>query len=231
MSRPSGRAQWSKFNRPLLSRLNFHDKPFNLRPRGKYSTRLILRADNPKGTTVQVRQNRPFGYDHLASKSFRSPRYGEGLISKRFKKVAKLSPASFPPFKSPVPVPLAVVTTILQPPLPQKQILKIKSLEESQDSLQKAFETQVITGKSKLKKVYEEVGQVIKPPPTSIPPDPPVPPVSPVHLLVSIAPAGETTISNPHASVPPAKSTFPGAPADMATVMSVRLWNFKEGGS
>jgi len=55
---------------------------------------------------------------------------------------------------------------------------KVKPVEPTQDTIRKAFEAQLIAGKSKLKKVEDEVGQVAKPPPTPIPPPPP-PPILP----------------------------------------------------
>lgn len=55
---------------------------------------------------------------------------------------------------------------------------KVKPVEPTQDTIRKAFEAQLIAGKSKLKKVEDEVGQVAKLPPTPIPPPPP-PPILP----------------------------------------------------
>ena len=47
------------------------------------------------------------------------------------------------------------------------------SVTPTQDSIRKAFEAQLLAGKSRLKKVDDEVGQVAKPPPAPVPPPPP----------------------------------------------------------
>ena len=58
----------------------------------------------------------------------------------------------------------------------------VERVEPTQDSIRKAFEAQLIAGKSRLKKTpappasgENEVGQVVKPPPAPIPPPPPPP--------------------------------------------------------
>ena len=60
------------------------------------------------------------------------------------------------------------------------QIIHKKAVEPTQDSIRKAFEAQLIAGKSKLKKTpvapaENEVGHVVKPPPAPVPPPPPPP--------------------------------------------------------
>jgi len=57
------------------------------------------------------------------------------------------------------------------PPSQQpQQSIKIKPVEPTQDSIRKAFEAQLIAGKNRLKKVEDDVGQVAKLPPASVPP-------------------------------------------------------------
>ena len=62
--------------------------------------------------------------------------------------------------------------TILQQSSPapalQKQSLKIKSLEQTKDSIEQAFVAQHIIDKSILKTIFDEVGPVVKPPPASV---------------------------------------------------------------
>jgi hypothetical protein len=179
LSRPAGKALWFKLHGLFTPHLDFYDKIFNLRPLGKYSTRTFLRAT----------PNRPFDKigirDRLASKSFRSNRNGEGSILNRFKevrnefvKVEEPAPTSIMIVKSPIHVIPAGATAILQsPPAPalQTQSLKTKTLEQTQDSIQKAFEVKHIMSKK----------TVAKPSPTSVPA---------VHFTFSVAPAGVTIL-------------------------------------
>ena len=166
LSRPTGKAPWFKLHGRFIPHLDFYDKIFNLRPLGKYSTRTFSRAT----------PNRPFGkigsHDHLASKSFRSNRYGEGSILNRFKevrnefvKVEKPAPTSITIVKSPIHVIPAGATAIPQsPPAPalQTQSLKTKTLEQTQDSIRKVLEVKHIMSKNRFKKVAN-------PSPTSVP--------------------------------------------------------------
>lgn len=176
LSRPTGKAQWFKLHGRFIPN-------FNLRPLGKYSTRTFLRAT----------PNRPFGkigsHDRLASKSFRSNRYGEGSILNQFKevrnefvKVEEPAPASITIVKSPIDaIPAGATAIPHSPPAPalQTQNLKTKTPEQTQDFIQKAFEVKHIMSKNKFKKVA-------KPSPTSVPP---------VHFTFSVAPARVTILS------------------------------------
>ena len=190
MSRPTGKAQWFKLHGRFIPHLDFYDKIFNLRPLRKYSTRTFSRT-NP---------NRPFGkissHDHLVSKSFRSNKYGKGSILTPFRKVRdefvkvkEPAPASITIVKSPIHVIPATTTAIPQsPPEPalQTQSLKTKTLEQTQDSIRKAFEVKHIMSNNRFKKVT-------KPSPTSVPV---------VHFTFSVSPAGVTIL--PQSSPPPA---------------------------
>ena len=174
MSRPTGKAQWFKLHGRFIP-------TFNLRPLGKYSTRTFLRAT----------PNRPFGkivsHDRLASKSFRSNQFKE--VRNEFVKVEEPAPASITIAKSPIHVIPAGATAIPQsPPAPalQTQSLKTKTLEQTQDSIWKAFEVQHIMSKNRFKKVD-------KPSTTSVPT---------VHFTFSVAPAGVTIL--PQSSPAPA---------------------------
>jgi len=83
--------------------------------------------------------------------------------------ISSSSPAKPPP---PVAASAASKQKSHQQAHPQSSVerLKIKSVEPTQDSIRKAFEAQLIAGKNRLKKVEDEVGQVAKPPPASVPP-------------------------------------------------------------
>ena len=154
MSRPTGKAQWFKLHGRFIPHLDFYDKIFNLRPLRKYSTRTFSRT-NP---------NRPFGkissHDHLVSKSFRSNKYGKGSILTPFRKVRdefvkvkEPAPASITIVKSPIHVIPATTTAIPQsPPEPalQTQSLKTKTLEQTQDSIRKAFEVKHIMSNNRV---------------------------------------------------------------------------------
>merc|ERR1712008_11805 len=93
-------------------------------------------------------------------------------------------------------------------PLLQKQSLKIKTVEPTQDSIRKAFEAQLIAGKSRLKKtsVDDESGQgMAKPPPASVPP-----PASIQRIFqVPVAPEkGVATVPPPPPPMPPSEVAF-----------------------
>lgn len=91
-------------------------------------------------------------------------------------------------------------------PLLQKQSLKIKTVEPTQDFIRKAFEAQLIAGKSRLKKVDDEVGQgMAKPPPASVPPPASIQRIFPV----PVAPVGAVaTVPPPPPPMPPSEVAF-----------------------
>ena len=94
------------------------------------------------------------------------------MSNNRFKKVTKPSPTSVPVVHFTFSVSPAGVTILPQsspPPALQKQSLKIKSPEQTKDSIEQAFEAQHIIDKSILKTIFDEVGPVVKPPPDSVP--------------------------------------------------------------
>jgi len=96
-------------------------------------------------------------------------------------------------------------------PLLQKQSLKIKTVEPTQDSIRKAFEAQLIAGKSRLKKtstVDEESGQasMAKPPPASVPPPASIQRIFPVP--VAAPEVGVATVPPPPPPMPPSEVAF-----------------------
>ena len=97
------------------------------------------------------------------------------------------------------------------PLLQTKQSLKIKTVEPTQDSIRKAFEAQLIAGKSRLKKtstVDEESGQasMAKPPPASVPPPASIQRIFPVP--VAAPEVGVATVPPPPPPMPPSEVAF-----------------------
>ena len=114
------------------------------------------------------------------------------------------------------------------PLLQNKQSLKIKTpVEPTQDSIRKAFEAQLIAGKSRLKKTsIDDEGGVAKPPPASVPPPAsiqrifPVPVAAPEVGGVGVAvppppppmPPSEVASFQRNGGVPPRSYEIPQAP-------------------
>merc|ERR1712008_133254 len=94
-------------------------------------------------------------------------------------------------------------------PLLQKQSLKIKTVEPTQDSIRKAFEAQLIAGKSRLKKtsVDDESGQgMAKPPPASVPPPASIQRIFQVPVAIPVG--GVATVPPPPPPMPPSEVAF-----------------------
>ena len=97
------------------------------------------------------------------------------------------------------------------PLLQNKQSLKIKTpVEPTQDSIRKAFEAQLIAGKSRLKKtsVDDETGQasMAKPPPASVPPPASIQRLFPVP--VASPEVGGVAVPPPPPPMPPSEVAF-----------------------
>merc|ERR1711935_146748 len=93
-------------------------------------------------------------------------------------------------------------------PLLQKQSLKIKTVEPTQDSIRKAFEAQLIAGKSRLKKtsVDDESGQgMANPPPASVPPPASIQRIFQVPVAI---PVGGVATVPPPPPMPPSEVAF-----------------------
>ena len=96
------------------------------------------------------------------------------------------------------------------PLLQNKQSLKIKTpVEPTQDSIRKAFEAQLIAGKSRLKKtsIDDETGQgMAKPPPASVPPPASIQRLFPVP--VASPEVGGVAVPPPPPPMPPSEVAF-----------------------
>ena len=95
------------------------------------------------------------------------------------------------------------------PLLQNKQSLKIKTpVEPTQDSIRKAFEAQLIAGKSRLKKTsVDDEGGVAKPPPASVPPPASIQRIFPVPVAAPEV-GGVATVPPPPPPMPPSEVAF-----------------------
>ena len=81
-------------------------------------------------------------------------------------------------------------------------------MEPTQDSIRKAFEAQLIAGKSRLKKTsVDDEGGVAKPPPASVPPPASIQRIFPVPVAASEV-GGVATVPPPPPPMPPSEVAF-----------------------